>query len=104
MEQQARQVAELLKTIANPSRLLLLCTLIEGEYSVSELEAKVGGISQSAVSQHLAILRRAGLIDCRKQGQQVIYRLADRRMQAVIAVLHAEYCSAQAGTLTSERK
>lgn len=84
-----------LKHLANPRRLVILCELLEGERSVGELEA-VAGLSQSALSQHLAKLRRAKLVRTRRQGQTIRYSLADPGIGKLVAVLHDLYCRAPA--------
>jgi DNA-binding transcriptional ArsR family regulator len=88
---QAGKAAGLLKALANENRLLILCHLQERELSVGELNAQVG-LSQSALSQHLAILRRDGLVETRKSGQTVYYSLKSDEVRAVIGVLHGLYC------------
>lgn len=93
IEQEVQMVSELLKLIANPHRLLLLCILMDGEQPVNELLCRMSDISQSAVSQHLAILRTYGLIAGRKQGQQVFYSIADHRIDAVMQLLKSLYCT-----------
>ncbi len=93
MQQHARQAAALLKALANENRLMILCTLIGGEMSVGELNEKVP-LSQSALSQHLASLRDAGLVSTRKEAQTVHYRLQGNEATQVIAVLQSIYCPA----------
>src|SRR5690606_41670967 len=89
---QAGEAAGLLKVLANECRLLILCHLAEsGELSVGALAGRVG-ISQSALSQHLAKLREEGLVDTRKQAQSVFYRVCDPRAEQVLALLHQIYC------------
>ncbi|MEE0776107.1 MAG: metalloregulator ArsR/SmtB family transcription factor [Bacillota bacterium] len=92
MEEQAREVAALLKVLANENRLLILCTLLESAATVTELQKAVPNIGQSALSQHLAQLRSHGLVDSEKQGQNVRYHLADEGIAAVMAVLREHYC------------
>lgn len=91
LEQNAVRVAALLKAIANPSRLVVLCQLAEGERSVRELE-RVVGLSQSGISQHLAVLRRGGVVKSRRQGQTVRYSLADRDVVTLMDTLYALFC------------
>ena len=69
----ADAAGQLLKALANPDRLLLLCQLSQGERNVSELEALLG-IQQPTLSQQLAVLRREGLVDTRRDGKQIFYR------------------------------
>ena len=83
--------ARLLKALANPNRLLILCTLSEGELSVGELNRKVD-LSQSALSQHLAVLRETGLVESRKSGQTVFYSLPAGPVHRLMHTLHDIYC------------
>ncbi|MDN3639062.1 metalloregulator ArsR/SmtB family transcription factor [Simiduia curdlanivorans] len=91
LAEHAGSAAALLKQLANPHRLMLLCTLIDGELSVGELNARVP-LSQSALSQHLAGLREANLVSTRKDRQQVFYRLEGTEAVSVIRVLKQLYC------------
>lgn len=91
----ATEAAQLLRALANEKRLMLLCLLVEGERSVGELNARVD-VSQSALSQHLAILREDGLVETRREAQTIYYSLADGPAQAIIETLHGIYCSAPA--------
>jgi len=93
MAQHARAAANLLKALANENRLMILCTLMAGELSVGELNARIP-LSQSALSQHLAGLREAGLVSTRKESQTVYYRLEGTEATQVIAVLQSIYCPA----------
>lgn len=89
--------AELLRSLASPQRLAIVCTLIEGERAVSELEATLG-IRQPSLSQHLGSLREAGLIVGRREAKAVFYRVSDPRAAAVVEALHAIFCEARLGT------
>ncbi len=92
LEAEAARVAAILKLLANESRLLILCRLvIAGEMSVGDLSETVG-ISQSALSQHLAKLRADGLVDFRRQSQTLFYRLADDQTAQLLGALKAIYC------------
>lgn len=91
LAEHAEQAAGLLKQLSNPHRLMLLCTLIEGELSVGELNQRVP-LSQSALSQHLAGLRAADLVETRKERQQVFYRLKGDDAVKIIRVLKSMYC------------
>ena len=91
LERNAARVAALLKAIANPARLVVLCQLAEGERSVRELERGVG-LSQSGISQHLAVLRRGGVVKSRRHGQAVLYSLADRDVVTLMDTLYALFC------------
>jgi ArsR family transcriptional regulator, virulence genes transcriptional regulator len=88
----AGEATSLLKVLANQFRLLTLCHLAEsGELSVGELVDRVG-LSQSALSQHLAKLREEGLVDTRKEAQTVFYRVCDPRAEQLLALLHDLFC------------
>lgn len=91
LEERADEVAGRLTMIANPKRLLILCRLAEGEASVGELQA-VAGLSQSALSQHLARLRAAGTVATRREAQTIFYRLADPDISALMAALYEIFC------------
>ncbi len=92
MEEQAKKLAELLKVLANENRLLILCELIEKPRTVSQLAEKIPNITQSALSQHLAILKAHGILDYWKSGQNVTYFIADERIKEVMDVLKRLYC------------
>lgn len=92
MEEHADAAAHLLRDLANPNRLMILCVLSKGEASVSTLNEAVG-LSQSALSQHLSVLRRDGLVDTRRERQSIFYRLADGPALHIINTLHEVYCS-----------
>ena len=87
----AAHACELLKAMANEWRLMILCQLAEGEKSVSELQGLLG-LSQSALSQHLAILRREKIVRARKQAQSVSYSLAGDEATKVMETLHEVFC------------
>lgn len=88
----ADQAAALLKALAHPARLMVLCALAQGERSVGALNAGVP-LTQSALSQHLARLRAQGLVLTRRDRQQIHYRLAPGPASKVVALLHAEFCA-----------
>ena len=88
----AGEATSLLKVLANQSRLLILCYLVEsGEMAVGELVDRVG-VSQSALSQHLAKLREEGLVVTRKEAQTVFYRVCDPKAEQLLALLHDLFC------------
>lgn len=92
MQEGARQAAALLRTLGNEHRLLLLCLLIEhGELSVGAMQSQVG-LSQSALSQHLARLRDDGLVSTRREAQTIFYRIEDARVDAVVSTLKRVFC------------
>lgn len=84
-------VSELLKTMAHPERLLVLCQLMEGEIGAGALQES-SALSQSAFSQHLSVLRKKNLVSIRKESQSVFYSLADPRISALITSLHTIFC------------
>ena len=91
-EAQARNAASLLKAMSNECRLLVLCHLAENvELSVGQLLDRVG-LSQSALSQHLAKLREEGLVATRKEAQTVYYRVCDPKAGQLLALLHDLFC------------
>ncbi len=90
----ASHAVELLKAMANEWRLMILCQLSEGEKTVSELQGTLG-LSQSALSQHLAILRREKIVQARKHAQSVSYSLSGDDATKVMETLHDVFCAAQ---------
>lgn len=93
MRAHAGDAARLLKTLANSSRLMVLCSLATGELTVGQINERVP-LSQSALSQHLAVLRREGLVHTRRSAQAIYYRLADGPAGRVIETLHDIFCGA----------
>jgi DNA-binding transcriptional ArsR family regulator len=91
-QSKAKKVAELLKILANENRLIILCALIEGEKTVGEIAEYVPKITQSALSQHLTLLKMAGILRSDKQGMYVTYTIADPRVACVIDTLKKYYC------------
>ena len=98
LESRAEHVATRLAEAANARRLLILCSLARaqkegtGEMSVGAMQAVVG-LSQSALSQHLSRLRTAGMVAARRDGQNVLYRLADEETRALMAALYDTFCA-----------
>ncbi len=92
LEENARHAAALLKVMSNPARLVILCQLADGERSVGELERAVG-LSQSGISQHLALLRRESVVCSRRVRQTVLYSLGRDDVAALMATLHAVFCA-----------
>jgi DNA-binding transcriptional ArsR family regulator len=89
----AHKASELLKAMSNEKRLMILCYLASGEKAVGEME-KLVGLSQSALSQHLARLRRDGLVKTRRSSQTIYYSLAGGEAQSIMETLHGIYCCA----------
>ncbi|EGQ8672072.1 metalloregulator ArsR/SmtB family transcription factor [Vibrio cholerae] len=91
MKKNAEEVAEFLRVMAHPERLMVLCQLTQSEMGVGQLQ-QGSTLSQSAFSQHLTVLRKHGIIQARKESQQVFYRLADSRITALIQSLQNVFC------------
>jgi ArsR family transcriptional regulator, virulence genes transcriptional regulator len=92
LQKKAEEVAGLLGVMSNPRRLLILCKLAEaGEMNVTSLVEAVG-LSQSALSQHLALMRACGLVATRKEGLNVYYRIADPRAFELMQALERVFC------------
>jgi len=96
-ERRAAAVAGLLGAVANERRLMVLCKLVEwGEANVTAL-AEAVGLSQSALSQHLAKLRAEGIVAFRRDAQTLWYRIADPRIEELFATLHRLFCRPEKG-------
>jgi DNA-binding transcriptional ArsR family regulator len=91
MAAHAEEASRLLRALANPHRLMVLCALADGEQSVSALNERVP-LSQSALSQHLAVLREDGLVKTRREAQTIHYAVADGPAQEVIRLMYDIYC------------
>lgn len=92
MEERAKEIAELLKVLANENRLMIVCTLMEEAKTVGKIGEKVPNITQSALSQHLSALKAMGILSAQKKGQSVTYAIADHRVEEIIHVLKQYYC------------
>lgn len=93
MATHAEAAAALLKALAHPARLLVLCRLVEGEASVGELQP-LTGLSMSALSQHLAVLREMSLVVTRREAQSIHYAVAQTPALGVLKALHEAFCPA----------
>jgi len=93
MVENAGDAADFLKKLAHPSRLMIVCALVDGERSVRELEDTLG-IRQPGLSQQIAELREAGLIAGRKESKNMFYRLADSRILEFVSLLQRMFCEA----------
>lgn len=91
MAERATEVAALLKVMAHPVRLMLACKLAEGEYSVGELERLIN-IHQPMLSQQLGLLRETGVVETRRDGKQIFYRLSQQKAAQLIEALYAIFC------------
>jgi|SoimicmetaTmtHAB_FD_contig_81_303238_length_7024_multi_2_in_0_out_0_4 DNA-binding transcriptional ArsR family regulator len=96
MASHAEEAAGLLKALAHPARLLVLCRLVEGEASVGELQPMTG-LSMSALSQHLAVLRELELVTTRRASQSIYYAIAQSPAAGVLRALHDAYCPSEGG-------
>lgn len=94
MRQNVAQAVSLLKSLANDSRLMIMCVLADGELSVGALNERID-LSQSALSQHLALLRDRGLVRTRRESQTIYYSLADTDAIGLIEKLHDIFCSSE---------
>lgn len=100
-EANASQAAKLLRALGNDRRLMILCQLTDGERSVGGLLPLVG-LSQSALSQHLAVLREERIVATRREGQTIWYRIADPAALKVVATLAEIFCP-PAGKTSDDR-
>lgn len=87
----AGRAAALLRLLGNEKRLMVLCQLADGELSVSQIQARIG-TSQSALSQHLALMREQGIVATRRESQTIYYRIADHAALRVIQTLAELFC------------
>ena len=90
-EESAGRAATLLRLLGNERRLMVLCQLADGELSVSEIQSRVG-LSQSALSQHLALLREDGVVATRRESQTIYYRIVNHAAMRVIETLAELFC------------
>lgn len=91
LRDQAGEVSNMLKQLANQDRLLILCQLAQQEYNVSQIE-QLTGIMQPTLSQQLTILRRAKLVITRREGKQIFYSIEDERLMNLLQTLYQLYC------------
>ena len=87
----ANRASRLMKALANPDRLLLLCQLAQGELRVGELEERVG-IAQPTLSQQLGVLREEGLVSTRRDGKAIYYSIDSPQALAVMTVMYEQFC------------
>ena len=95
MHASAEDACRLMKTLANPDRLMLLCQLSQGEMSVGELEAELG-ILQPTLSQQLGVLREESLVETRREGKHIVYKVRSAQALAVLKVLYDQFCKQKA--------
>lgn len=91
MRESAGHATQALKALAHEDRLLLLCQLIQEELCVSDLEQQLD-IRQPSLSQQLGILRKQGLVETRREGKHIFYRIADEKIQKLLETLYGLYC------------
>lgn len=103
MRSQAASAETMLKALGNRHRLMILCRLNDGEQSVGELAAFLD-VRDSTVSQHLALLRKDGVVSTRRDGQTIWYALASEPVRRLVGTLYEIYCSPQATCLPNTRK
>jgi ArsR family transcriptional regulator, virulence genes transcriptional regulator len=101
MERAADEASDLLKALSNRHRLLIICQLIDGERSVGELAGFLD-LRDSTVSQHLALLRKDGLVSARRDGQTIYYSIASDPAREILKTLYQVYCAPQ--RLANRRK
>ena len=92
MQSAAEKACALLKVLANPDRLLLMCQLSQGEWCVSDLEEQLG-IHQPTLSQQLGVLRDNALVETRREGKDIFYSIASTEATAIMAVLDDQFCA-----------
>jgi len=103
MQTNACAAAAFLKILANDWRLMILCELLKGERSVGELE-EIVSLSQSALSQHLARLRRSHLVKTRRESQTIYYSIADPGVKKIIGALYDLYCGPSKGPEVKKKR
>ena len=87
-----KYVADLLKVLANENRLMIVCYLMESPMTVTELHININNLTQSALSQHLAILKAHRILESNKNGLSITYSIKDDRIRNIIKVLKEDYC------------
>ena len=103
LQARAEEAANLLKALANPDRLLLLCQLVEGERSVTEL-GMLSGIAQPSLSQQLGVLRGERLVATRREGKSMIYRIDSPAAMAVLQTLYGLFCNPPTNTTAARAR
>ena len=103
LEEQVHNAADFLKALANPNRLMILCFLREGEFSVSELEDKLD-LRQPTLSQQLARLREDDLVETRRDGKQIYYSLSNDKVRRTIALLDDMFCAGAMAAIDQQKQ
>jgi ArsR family transcriptional regulator, virulence genes transcriptional regulator len=88
-----KDIAEMLRVLANENRLAIVCYLLESPMTVSELHQNINNLTQSALSQHLAMLKAHKILDSNKNGLSITYSIKDDRIRNVMKVLKENYCN-----------
>lgn len=88
-----KDIAEMLRVLANENRLAIVCYLLESPKTVSELHQSINNLTQSALSQHLAMLKAHKILDSNKNGLSITYSIKDDRIRNVMKVLKENYCN-----------
>lgn len=91
LKRRSTKAAAFLKGLANRERLLLMCSMVEGEQCVSDLET-LCGITQPTLSQQLGVLRRRGMVKTRREGKRIFYSIKDPAAVSVLQTLHGIFC------------
>lgn len=92
MINEAKEVSELLKVLANENRLIIVCYLIEQPMTVTQLNSKLDHLTQSALSQHLSVLKAHKILESNKTGLNIVYSIRDSRVIKLIKCLRDNYC------------
>ena len=92
LEARAAEAESFLRSLASRHRLMILCTLLDGEHSVGELVRRLG-LTQSNLSRHLAMLREEGLVATRREGTVIYYRIGSERVRPILAELYRLFCT-----------
>ncbi len=95
MQESAEEASELLKSLGNAQRLRILCLLINGEMTVGDINSHLPDLSQSSLSQHLARLRKQGMVATRREAQTIWYSLQHGPSQRIMLALHHIYCETE---------
>lgn len=93
MLEKAKEISDLLKVLSNENRLMIVCYLIDNPMTVSELHEKLDNLTQSALSQHLSILKAHKILTSNKNGLTITYSIQDNRIAKLIEALKANYCN-----------
>lgn len=93
LKDNVKDISELLKVLSNENRLMIVCYLLESPMTVSELHQNINSLTQSALSQHLALLKAHRILESNKNGLSITYSIKDERIRNVMKVLKENYCS-----------